>query len=204
MRWRTRVSSRRSSNRTSRRRTTCCSPPSWRTRACRSERCWSACTRSWAEPRRRGIHVGRARTSPTRERKVRPMTPEQVLDFRTVPPARRYRQTFETFEALEPGAGFELVSEHDPWPLYFQFTARPSVPFTWKYLENGPKLWRVRVVRLEPVPRGRWWRRDRRSRAPAGPAQAAVTRRPPPHETPQPSALLVRRPPTVRECGLGT
>jgi uncharacterized protein (DUF2249 family) len=132
------------------------------------------------------------------------MTNDRVLDFRTVPPARRYSQTFETFEALEPGAGFELVSEHDPWPLYFQFAARPSVTFTWDYLENGPTLWRVRVVRLEPVARSRWWRRDRRSRAPAGPAQAAVAARPPPRETPQTtSGLVARRPLTVRECALG-
>jgi uncharacterized protein (DUF2249 family) len=131
------------------------------------------------------------------------MTPEEVLSFRTVPPACRFSQTFETFEALQPGVGFELISEHDPWPLCFQFAARPSVPFMWDYLENASKLWRVRVVRLEPVPRGRWWRRDRRSRVPAVPAQAAVAARLPPHEIPQTtSGLLVRRPPTVRGCGL--
>lgn len=132
------------------------------------------------------------------------MTPEQVLDFRTVPPARRYSQTFETFEALQPGVGFELVSERDPWPLYFQFAARPSVTFTWDYLEEGPKLWRVRVVCLEPQRRSRWWRRDRRSRAPAGPAQAAAAAQPTPREIPQTSALVARRPLTARECGLGT
>ena len=38
------------------------------------------------------------------------MTHDRVLDFRTVPPARRYTQTFETLEALAPGTGFELVS----------------------------------------------------------------------------------------------
>jgi uncharacterized protein (DUF2249 family) len=132
------------------------------------------------------------------------MTPEQVLDFRTVPPARRYSQTFETFEALSPGVGFELVSEHDPWPLYFQFAARPSVPFTWDYLEKGPKLWRARVVRLEPRRRSRWCRHDRRSRARAGPAQAAAAAQPMPREIPQTNALVARRPQTARECGLGT
>src|SRR5450759_4696626 len=100
------------------------------------------------------------------------MTPEQVLDVRTVPPADRHTQIFETFEALAPGAGFELVNDHDPRPLYFQFAARPSVAFTWDYLEKGPKLWRVRVVRLEPRRQSRWWRHDHRSRARAGPARA--------------------------------
>jgi len=77
------------------------------------------------------------------------MTPEQVLDFRTVPPARRYRQTFETFEALEPGTGFELVNDHDPRPLYYQFAAERPGAFTWDYLESGPEVWRVRIGRTE-------------------------------------------------------
>jgi uncharacterized protein (DUF2249 family) len=77
------------------------------------------------------------------------MTHDQVLDVRTVPHAVRHTQIFETFEALAPGAGFELVNDHDPKPLYYQFSAKHSGTFTWDYLESGPDLWRVRIGRSE-------------------------------------------------------
>ena len=47
------------------------------------------------------------------------MTHDRVLDVRTVPPAVRHTQIFETFEALVPGTGFELVNDHDPRPLSY-------------------------------------------------------------------------------------
>jgi uncharacterized protein (DUF2249 family) len=77
------------------------------------------------------------------------MTHDQVLDVRTVPPAVRHAQIFETFEALAPGTGFELVNEHDPRPLYYQFAAERPGEFTWDYLESGPEVWRVRIGRTE-------------------------------------------------------
>jgi uncharacterized protein (DUF2249 family) len=54
---------------------------------------------------------------------------------------------FETFEALDPGAGFELVNDHDPKPLYYQMAAERPGTFTWDYLEEGPVVWRVRIGR---------------------------------------------------------
>jgi len=75
------------------------------------------------------------------------MTHDQVLDVRSVPPAGRHTRIFETFEALDAGAGFELVNDHDPKPLYYQFAAERSGTFTWDYLENGPELWRIRIGR---------------------------------------------------------
>jgi len=75
------------------------------------------------------------------------MTDERVLDIREVPPAKRHPLIFETFEALEPGAGFELVNDHDPKPLYYQMAAERAGTFTWDYLEEGPVVWRVRIGR---------------------------------------------------------
>jgi uncharacterized protein (DUF2249 family) len=77
------------------------------------------------------------------------MTHDQVFDVRTVPHAVRHARTFETFEALAPGAGFELVNDHDPKPLYYQFAAERPGTFSWEYLESGPDLWRVRIGRSE-------------------------------------------------------
>ena len=76
------------------------------------------------------------------------MTDNQILDVRSEPPVRRHAMIFETFEALDPGTGFELVNDHDPKPLYYQLAAEQPGTFTWDYLESGPVVWRVRIGRV--------------------------------------------------------
>ena len=80
------------------------------------------------------------------------MSGEQVLDVRLEPPARRHALIFETFDALEPGGNFELRNDHDPKPLYYQFSAEMAGRFTWDYLEQGPEVWRVRIGRPSGTP----------------------------------------------------
>jgi uncharacterized protein (DUF2249 family) len=75
------------------------------------------------------------------------MTTDPQLDVRTEPPARRHTVILETYQSLVPGAGFELVNDHDPKPLYYQFDAEHKGQFTWDYLEQGPEVWRVRIGR---------------------------------------------------------
>lgn len=77
------------------------------------------------------------------------MAHEPVLDVRSEPPVRRHTLIFETFDALAPGAAFELHNDHDPKPLYYQFAAEQPGTFTWEYLEQGPEVWRVRIGRTE-------------------------------------------------------
>ena len=69
----------------------------------------------------------------------------QKLDVRVLPPAQRHTLIFQTFEALRPGTAFELVNDHDPKPLYYQFAAECAGEFTWEYSEQGPQVWRVRI-----------------------------------------------------------
>ncbi|HET7830090.1 MAG TPA: DUF2249 domain-containing protein [Candidatus Limnocylindrales bacterium] len=76
------------------------------------------------------------------------MATAQILDVRTEPPARRHALIFETFDALEPGAVFELRNDHDPKPLYYQFAAEHAGRFTWEYAEQGPEVWRVLIGRV--------------------------------------------------------
>jgi len=80
------------------------------------------------------------------------MTDEKVVDVRQEPPVRRHALIFETFDALEPGTGFELRNDHDPRPLYYQFAAELAGRFTWDYLEQGPAVWRVRIGRPAGAP----------------------------------------------------
>ena len=73
--------------------------------------------------------------------------PDAQLDVRTEPPARRHELIFDTYGQLTAGGGFELVNDHDPKPLYYQFEAEHPGQFTWEYLEQGPEVWRVRIGR---------------------------------------------------------
>lgn len=67
------------------------------------------------------------------------------LDVRTIPPRERHPLIFRTFDELEPGSAFELVNDHDPKPLYYQFQAERAGTIAWEYLEQGPVEWRVKV-----------------------------------------------------------
>ena len=68
-----------------------------------------------------------------------------TLDVRSVLPPQRHPLIFGTFESLHPGEAFELVNDHDPKPLYYQFQFEREGHFTWDYLEQGPQVWRVRI-----------------------------------------------------------
>jgi uncharacterized protein (DUF2249 family) len=72
---------------------------------------------------------------------------ERELDIRSLPHGERHAVIFATHGALEPGEGFVLVNDHDPRPLRYQFEAEHSGQFTWDYVEQGPRVWRVRIGR---------------------------------------------------------
>lgn len=72
----------------------------------------------------------------------------RVVDVRQTPPAQRHPMIFGMFESLEPGQSFELVNDHDPKPLYYQFQAERTGQFEWNYLEQGPETWRVEISKV--------------------------------------------------------
>ena len=71
----------------------------------------------------------------------------ELIDVRSVSPAQRHPVIFGAFDALAAGEGFELLNDHDPVPLYLQFERTRGGQFVWRYLENGPQRWRVRIER---------------------------------------------------------
>ena len=68
-----------------------------------------------------------------------------VVDVRSLVPAQRHAKIFELVNALEPGASFILVNDHDPKPLFYQLQAERHGQFSWDVLEQGPETWRVRI-----------------------------------------------------------
>ncbi|MFP5451350.1 MAG: DUF2249 domain-containing protein [Thermoleophilia bacterium] len=74
-------------------------------------------------------------------------TDQSIIDVREIVPRERHPKIFATFEALSPGQSFQLVNDHDPKPLRYQFEAEMPDRFTWEYLEQGPETWRVQIGR---------------------------------------------------------
>lgn len=70
-----------------------------------------------------------------------------LLDVRQIPPPERHPLIFGTFDSLAPGESLELVNDHDPKPLYYQFRFEKEGEFEWEYLEEGPRVWRVSITR---------------------------------------------------------
>ncbi len=70
------------------------------------------------------------------------------IDVRTIPPRERHPLLFRTFDDLEAGQSFELVNDHDPKPLYYQFQVERAGAVEWEYLEQGPQTWRVRIGKV--------------------------------------------------------
>jgi uncharacterized protein (DUF2249 family) len=69
------------------------------------------------------------------------------LDVRTIQPRDRHPLIFSTFDNLKSGESFELVNDHAPKPLHYQFMHEREGLFEWVYLEEGPETWRVRITR---------------------------------------------------------
>lgn len=75
-------------------------------------------------------------------------TTETVIDVRTIAPRMRHPMIFNAFETLAPGETFRLVNDHDPKPLYYQFSAEYPGTFDWTYELQGPEVWQVRIGRV--------------------------------------------------------
>jgi uncharacterized protein (DUF2249 family) len=67
------------------------------------------------------------------------------LDVTTIAPRERHPLIFSTFDALPSGEAFVLVNDHDPKPLYYQFLHEREGLFSWKYLQEGPEQWKVKI-----------------------------------------------------------
>lgn len=70
------------------------------------------------------------------------------LDVRPLAHTARHERIFAAFTELPADTAFVLVNDHDPRPLHDQFAAEHPGGFSWRYLESGPRAWRVRIGRL--------------------------------------------------------
>ncbi|WP_135661917.1 DUF2249 domain-containing protein [Halorhabdus rudnickae] len=49
--------------------------------------------------------------------------PATTLDLREVPPPERHPKIHDAFENLESGEVLEIINDHEPKPLFYEFQA---------------------------------------------------------------------------------
>jgi len=47
----------------------------------------------------------------------------ETLDLREVPPPQRHPMIHEAFQTLDSGEALEIVNDHEPKPLFYEFQA---------------------------------------------------------------------------------
>ncbi|MFC5179342.1 DUF2249 domain-containing protein [Nocardioides taihuensis] len=71
------------------------------------------------------------------------------LDARGIPHAIRHATIIGALDTVRPGSGLVLLAPHDPVPLLAQVGERWPDRFRVDYLERGPQVWRLVLVRGE-------------------------------------------------------
>lgn len=69
------------------------------------------------------------------------------LNVTILPPQLKHSTIFEKFDDLISGESLSILNDHDPKPLYFELLAERGKIFSWKYLEEGPENWQVRITK---------------------------------------------------------
>lgn len=77
--------------------------------------------------------------------------PDKVMDVRPIPCSVKHGLIIRTWLQLPVGDHFILLNDHDPVPLYYQFSAQWPGAFTWQHLVKGPDEFRVKIAKLRPL-----------------------------------------------------
>lgn len=70
-----------------------------------------------------------------------------TLDAREIPHAIRHATIFGALDGLQSGRGLILQADHDPVPLLMQLEQRAPGAFEISYLQRGPELFEIQLVR---------------------------------------------------------
>jgi uncharacterized protein (DUF2249 family) len=75
--------------------------------------------------------------------------PDKVMDVRPIPCSIKHGLIIRTWLDLALGDYFILLNDHDPVPLFYQFSAQWPNAFTWEHLVKGPDEYRVKITRIQ-------------------------------------------------------
>ncbi|HAX03767.1 MAG: hemerythrin [Tenericutes bacterium GWC2_34_14] len=73
------------------------------------------------------------------------------IDVRPIPPKDRHDMIFNTFFNLGVGESMMLINDHDPKPLYYQFSIEYPETFEWIYQTKGPEMYEVMIKKVSTV-----------------------------------------------------
>lgn len=76
------------------------------------------------------------------------MMPDQELDVRALGKPEKHPTIMRTYDDLEVGEAFVLVTDHDPKHLRDEFELEHPGGYRWESLDSGPEQWRIRISRL--------------------------------------------------------
>jgi uncharacterized protein (DUF2249 family) len=74
---------------------------------------------------------------------------DKVMDVRPIPCSVKHGMIIQKWLDLPVGDYFVLLNDHDPVPLYYQFSAEWPGAFTWQHLVKGPEEFRVKITKLK-------------------------------------------------------
>lgn len=77
--------------------------------------------------------------------------PAKVMDVRPIPCSVKHRLIIQKWLDLTVGDYFVLLNDHDPIPLYYQFSAQWPQAFSWEHIQKGPDEFRVKITKLKPL-----------------------------------------------------
>ena len=77
--------------------------------------------------------------------------PDNVMDVRPIPCSIKHGLIIKTWIELPVGSHFILLNDHDPVPLFYQFSAQWPGTFTWQHLVKAPDEVRVKITKLRPL-----------------------------------------------------
>lgn len=77
--------------------------------------------------------------------------PDKVMDVRPIPCSIKHGLIIKQWLDLGVGDHFILLNDHDPVPLYYQFSAQWPDAFSWEHLVKGPEEFRVKITKLLPT-----------------------------------------------------
>jgi uncharacterized protein (DUF2249 family) len=69
----------------------------------------------------------------------------KVINVPDYPPREKHPTIFKAFDALASGEIMQIINDHDPKPLLYQFMMERAEQFTWEYTEEGPEIWKVTI-----------------------------------------------------------
>lgn len=72
------------------------------------------------------------------------------MDVRPIPCSVKHGMIIQKWLDLAVGDYFVLLNDHDPVPLYYQFSAQWPETFSWEHLMRGPEF-RVKITKLKPT-----------------------------------------------------